>query len=525
MSFINDINYFTLNKFAGTEILCFPSMLTYFIFYLVNTQIKVNLETFLKTLNVVVFMIFNIAVAYKRSIIYVYLSLVCFFKVSSMRYELDTQIFGALFYVMFMNSIRIQKKHNYLVYLSAYLAMLSDTSNVILVGGILLFSRLKRMFDNYLNRRSNFMDILKLFTTVLTYLVAFTALAFTDLFYFRSQFSTKVDKYDISLRNAFVKNYNKLVVFNLEDSYNKSLSSTHTYVMDRSEIDLLNIRHKHSYGNLLIEKIHETVDIGEEERFIKYGDECKLYKYKEDKKLYLNIASEKNDDDKFLHAKWLENDTDDETIVIIEKFKSEKLIDRNIDRWFLDNSPDSNSKYVKAREFFIVKHKSTNEKLCTKFDLELHWSVNARKLSYLFMIENNENHPYYLKHFKDKKCGAIRKYYLKEKYTWTDQIRTTFVYFSSIQKHKNNLLTVLGVIGLILLHLFLYLLNLRLINLKKNYSLSFIRNTTVFHLILFLFSALWNGVNVYSGYFVISSYLGMLWTVSRDRTKIKNKYD
>lgn len=524
-----------------------------------------------------------------------------FINKNGMKYDIDNQIYGGVSFVLFeyvyssyKNKLAKQQKgfclffkivFFLLSFLLAYVSMLFDVTNIILVSGAICFEIFDNFCYNYItheiddkNKKNTFLPyfwyyyglfkhVLFLIVFFFVYFCMFFIVAFVDLKYMRSRHSTRVDKYDYTLRNIFVDNYSSYIEKNtnvdknqIKNSFftnlgetesdlstdsvinrreklqkenkelkkyaentSKILSETHKYIMDRSEVNLLNIRHLYSFKNLIVEKIHENTDIEEEDRYIKYGDHCKIYRYTSvdennsgSRKEYLSLFEEKDQSDKFLLSKWISDGDDAKTMFVFEK---------------LENLSEKESDFVVSRIPFRIKHINTNEYLCLKYDMELYWSVNARKISYQFMFEINENHPYYLKHFTDNKCRENKKYYLWNDYVIENKtksfrfmfkylcglIKVLSFYFKFIIQHKNNIYVMLMILLIIFVHVFICLLNLRFTALFSLDLFDFIRDheltTNFFKLCLFLVSILCNGLNVYTSFYMIGLYVTRLYNV------------
>lgn len=171
-------------------------------------------------------------------------------------------------------------------------------------------------------------------------------------------------------------------------------SSTDLYVMDRSVVSIVNIKHKgflsfpkNQAGDrdacyFEIQKIHEKEFDDEEPRFIGNNDTVKLKSIGRDVFMGIKEKPEKSDD-KF-------------TDVIFDTFAND------YDFWRVECTSS-----LKARtEAVRFVHVHTGLILgCTrtKNTLDIHGSIYSEKRSRLFYIAENRNHSYYKTHFKDQR--------------------------------------------------------------------------------------------------------------------------
>lgn len=428
MAFADSVYYLTTRQFYGTDILVIPSYIAYVFSLMFMKLTGYNLTSALNYLNTVLATLLAYFIHDRCGCCNVFLlvvSGVITFGHTLKLPPLDNRIFGAIFLLLYLQFF----KTDWEMILGIFAAW-SDIFNIPFVIGYLIHRWYANILNSYVRGHPISKHIYELIFRLGVLLCSFLTIALIDFKVCRNQYSPYVDQFHIGLRNHYVWN------------------PTHKYIMDRSEIILMGVRHRNIYEKIIVEKVHDNDDIGENERFVRYGDEIKLQRIRilgEDEITeWLEVMDEH--DEKFTFTRWTSTPQDQTTTLFIIE----------------GGNPGS---LLMAREIFNLRHKDTGALLCVKFDLQLYLSNYARKESYQLLIQNNDNHPYYLKHFKDTKCSEY-----KEKYIVKMRKRLLldlFIYFqfntsySETKLHIFQLLFLIIGVSTIMLYIMLHILSVK----------------------------------------------------------------
>ncbi|ORD93529.1 hypothetical protein ECANGB1_2041 [Enterospora canceri] len=399
MTFLDSVHHCVTGHFYGTEMLVLPSHVTYLLYSCVTKIHAIDLGLFLKILNTFLLSLFVCLLTSMhktgiKRVIGSTLLVASFIPELKGSFLVDNRLFGAICLLWFLRCQSIP---------SAACATLMDLHNLPFVIYHFLTVFITNFYHNYLRRKSNTGNVIQFVWKIIAILISWFLVAFIDFKLIRSEYSTSTYKYDIGIRNNYVIN-------KTTDDDPNGLFTTHRFIMDRSVVDLINSRHKNVYEGIIFEKVHDTVDIGEEERFIRYNDTIKIHKKEGGKVIYLKYGD--TNDTTFNFTDWTDADLTDENSL-----------------YTVQDPEDPNSKeYFESRKVFNIVHKDSDQKMCTKFDQKIYFSGRARKASCEYVAQTNENHPYYIRHFVMDKARETKLHYQKNRLN-------LLIYFKFIRKH------------------------------------------------------------------------------------------
>ncbi|KAL6121240.1 hypothetical protein NUSPORA_01874 [Nucleospora cyclopteri] len=431
MSFKESIIAMINRNFYGTEYLVLPSHIVYFMYLCCNIYCSYEVEAFLNIINSALlilnlfFLVNNSSTNSEYDFKITTLPLVLsFFTENPDLFSLDNKIFGCASLFVFLSS----KKPTFF---TSLFATCCDLFNLPFVAFFPIKNFVCDFKNNFIRRKSVFYPVFNFLINIISIFLFFIFVGVLDFRILRNNYSNKIDKFPIYLRNYY------------------QLEPTDKYVMDRSEISLINCKHKRIIDNLIIEKIHSHSDIVDDDRFIYNNNLVKIQKQIGNKQYYLCVKED--EDTKFTTVQWIliseTNDLDrnqkikDElnqrNVIFNTSFSyiPEKVVEKGVyDSLSTVFTIKCNQNHLISRESFCIKHKSSEKTLCMKPNGRIYFSYYAVIDSKQFAVENNVNHPYYKLNFKNSKVNEVKSQY--DESTRKNVFFDSLIYLKYIKSHK-----------------------------------------------------------------------------------------